>query len=261
MIGQVLTMASIEVTKQQSVEIWTLSNEARRNALSLDVVNSLSACLDRVRVDRSVRAVVLTGAGSAAFCAGADLKERANMSAEQVTAFLSLLQNTLNAFAACDTIFIAYLNGSAFGGGLELALCCDLRLASDTAQMGLTEVSLGIIPGAGGTQRLPRVVGSSVAKDLILTGRRVDAAEALRLGLVSRVCSFDSAKETAMQIAANAPLALGAAKQAIDRGYDLTLSEGLQLEQSMYARTLHSEDRLEGLRAFAEKRPPRFTGR
>ncbi len=253
-------MSSIEVESQGAVQVWTIQNVARRNALSLAVVKALATCVSAVSAQRAVRVVVLRGAGDQAFCAGADLKERASMSVEQVHEFLGLLRDTFCAIEASECVFIAYLNGSAFGGGLELALSCDLRVAETSAQMALTEVTLGIIPGAGGTQRLPRVVGQSAAKELILSGRKVSSEEALRLGLLSRVGPLEIAVDLAQQIARNAPLALGAAKHAIDRGFGLPLSEGLTLEQEMYARTLGSSDRREGLRAFAEKRQPVFKG-
>jgi len=162
-------------------------------------------------------------------------------------------------------VFIAAVNGAAFGGGTELALVCDLRLASPSAEMGLTEVKLGIIPGGGGTQRLARLIGPGRARDLILTGRRVAAAEALSLGLVNRVSGegklIDDALETARQIASNAPIAVAAAKHAIAEGLSLPMDDALKLELSHYEKVLGTEDRLEGLRAFAEKRPPLFRGK
>jgi enoyl-CoA hydratase/carnithine racemase len=215
----------------------------------------------RVSRDRSVRAVVLTGAGSKAFCAGADLKERASMSPEEVRAFLDQLRRTFRALELSDCVFVAFLNGVAFGGGTELALCCDLRVVAAEAELGLTEVKLGIIPGAGGTQRLPRLVGKGVAKELILTGRRVAAAEAVQLGLASKVGTLDDARALAKTICENAPIAVSAAKHAVDEGAHLELDAALALEQEKYALTLGTEDRLEGLKAFAEKRPPVYRGR
>lgn len=242
------------------IEQWTINGEARRNALSRAMVSELAANIKRVS-DRSVRAVVLAGAGDKAFCAGADLKERATMRPLEVADFLESMRKTFRALEKSDCVFIAFINGAAFGGGTELSLCCDLRLIAPTAEMGLTEVKLGIIPGAGGTQRLPRLVGKGVAKDLILTGRRVPAAEAVSLGLASRMGTLDDALTLAKSICENAPIAVSAAKHAIDEGAHLDLDSALALEQEKYALTLGTEDRLEGLKAFAEKRPPVYRGR
>lgn len=257
-------MPEILVERRDRVEVWTFNREAQRNAISRALLEELTANLQRVRDDRPLCAVVLTGAGNQAFCAGADLKERATMTEAQVRGFLDGLRDALRAIELSDRIFIAAINGAALGGGTELALACDLRLASEEARLGLTEVTLGIIPGGGGTQRLPRLVGPGVAKDLILTGRRIAADEAHALGLVNRVVPAGKIREAAIEladaIAQNAPLALAAAKHAIDEGLSLGLDEALALEHSHYERTLGSKDRLEGLAAFREKRAPRFSG-
>jgi len=258
-------MAEFRVEQRGAVEVWTIDGEARRNAISRAMGTELAALVQRVSADHHVRCVILTGAGDKAFCSGADLKERTSMSEDDVRAFLQGLRRTLRAIEQSDCIFIAALNGVAFGGGTELALACDLRVAAHSAEVGLTEVRLGIIPGGGGTQRLPRLIGMGRAKELILTGRRVSAKEALALGLVNRVADVGKLMEAAMELAnavvGNAPLALAAAKHAVDEGLDLPLDEGLALELQHYERVLASEDRLEGLKAFAEKRPPRFAGR
>ncbi|HEY8206372.1 MAG TPA: enoyl-CoA hydratase-related protein [Myxococcaceae bacterium] len=247
------------------VELWTINGEARRNAISRAMIAELEVQVARASGGREVRAVVLTGSGERSFCAGADLKERASMSEAEVRAFLESLRRTFRAIETSDAVFIAAVNGSALGGGTELALACDLRLVSPAADLGLTEVKLGIIPGGGGTQRLARLVGPGRARDLILTGRRVPAAEALALGLVNRVTEegklLDDAAELAAQIAANAPVAVAAAKHAISEGLSLPLDDALRLELSHYEKVLGTEDRLEGLRAFAEKRPPAFKGK
>jgi enoyl-CoA hydratase/carnithine racemase len=254
-------MAEFLIEAAGAVERWTINGEARRNALSRAMVNELASNVVRVSHAREVRAVVLTGAGDKAFCAGADLKERAGMSEQEVREFLGTLRRTFRSLEKSDCVFVAFVNGAAFGGGTELALCCDLRVMAPTAEMGLTEVKLGIIPGAGGTQRLPRLIGQGAAKELILTGRRVGADEALRLGLVNRVGTVDDATELAKAICGNAPIAVGAAKHAIADGAHLDLDAALELEQQLYQRTLGTEDRLEGLKAFAEKRAPVFKGR
>jgi enoyl-CoA hydratase/carnithine racemase len=254
----------IRVASHGAVEVWTLDGEARRNSISQAMLGELATRVDDAAA-RRVRAVVLTGAGDKAFCSGADLKERATMNEGEVRAFLEKLRATFRALELADTIYIAALNGAAFGGGTELALSCDLRLASSTAELGLTEVKLGIIPGGGGTQRMARLIGPGRAKELILTGRRVAAAEALALGIVNRVSEpaalLDDALALAQEIGGNAPIAVAAAKHAVDEGLDLPLEQGLVCEQLHYAKTLGTQDRLEGLAAFREKRKPVYLGK
>ncbi len=255
-------MSEISIDAKGAYEVWTINGEARRNALSKAMVKELGENVRRVSgADRAVRAVVLRGAGDKAFCAGADLKERATMKPEEVPVFLEQVRRIFRALELSDTVFIGFINGVAFGGGTELSLCCDLRVIAPTAEMGLTEVKLGIIPGAGGTQRLPRLVGKGVAKELILTGRRVAAEEAVSLGLATRVGTLEDAETLAKQICENAPIAVALAKHAIDEGAHLGLDDALALEQDKYALTLGTEDRLEGLKAFAEKRAPIYRGR
>ncbi|HET8541470.1 MAG TPA: enoyl-CoA hydratase-related protein [Anaeromyxobacter sp.] len=259
-----MTDGEIRVERRGAVEIWTIEGEARRNSITTAFVSALGANLSRAAGDRALRCVVVTGAGDKAFCAGADLKERARMSAAEVHAFHAALRGALRAIEGAPQPVIAAINGAALGGGLELALACDLRVAADSAQLGLPEVSLGIIPGAGGTQRLPRLVGVARAKDLVLTARRIGAAEALAMGLVARVAPaarlLEEALALADQIARNAPVSLRQAKRAIDGGLHLPLEEALDLENRMYQDCLGTKDRVEALRAFAEKRPPVFTG-
>lgn len=255
-------MSEFIIESKGPFEVWTINGEARRNALSKAMVAEFDANLQRVSgADRTVRAVVLRGAGSKAFCAGADLKERATMKPEEVPVFLDGVRRIFRSIERSDCIFIAYVNGAAFGGGTELSLCCDLRVIDSAAEMGLTEVKLGIIPGAGGTQRLPRLVGKGVAKELILTGRRVSADEAVRIGLANRVGTQDDAEQLAKAICENAPIAVGLAKHAIDEGSHLDLDAALLVEKEKYSHTLTTEDRVEGLKAFAEKRPPVYRGR
>ena len=254
-------MAEIIVETRGAVDLWTLSAPRTRNALSRELVHALGAQVGRASLDRAVRVVVLSGAGPEAFSAGADLKERATMSEDEIRAFGLLLRGTFRALEKSDRVFIAYINGAALGGGTELALACDLRVIAPSASMGLTEVTLGIIPGAGGTQRLTRLVGVGPAKELILTGRRVNADEALALGLVSQVGTLEDALVVAERIAANAPLAVAAAKHAIDEGAAaLDLDAALTLERQQYELTMGTQDREEGLAAFAQKRRPIFRG-
>jgi enoyl-CoA hydratase/carnithine racemase len=257
-------MAEFKVEKLEAVETWTINREHRMNAIGGAFVGELEQLVAGAASSRRTRVIVITGAGSKAFCAGADLKERRGMSEDEVRKFLERFGRIFRAMEKSPCIFIAAINGVAFGGGTELALACDLRVASPSAQLGLTEVKLGIIPGGGGTQRLPRLVGLGRAKDLILTGRSVNAPEALAIGLVDRVAPegqlLPSALEIARTIAANAPLAVAAAKRAVNEGSELDLDRALELERQEYEVVLRSQDRLEGLRAFAERRPPQFKG-
>lgn len=256
----------VRVDQQGSVCIWTIDRAARSNALDRATLVAFGKLAREVASNESIRAVVITGAGNKAFCAGADLKERQGMSENEVRAQLDLYWSELRPVDRCPKPVVAALNGAALGGGLELAMCCDLRIAAAHAQLGLPETSLGIIPGAGGTQRLPRLVGEARAKEMILLGRRLTAAEALAWGLVQRVTpeGQDVLEDTLAwirPIAEGAPVAQAAALEAIDRAFDTPLELGLALEKASYEKTLMSEDRREALAAFVEKRAPRFQGR
>lgn len=258
-------MAEFKVDARGPIEIWTIDGEGRRNAISRAMLKEFEEMVSRVSRGHETRAVIITGAGDKAFCAGADLKERSSMSEPEVRAFLDGLRRTLRSLEKSDCVFIAAINGAAFGGGTELALTCDLRVAAPAAELGLTEVKLGIIPGGGGTQRLARLVGPGRAKDLILTGRRINAAEAFSIGLVNRLAPeghlLDTAYSMAESIVENAPIAVATAKHAIDEGLSKELDEALALELRHYEKVLATEDRLEGLKAFAEKRKPVYRGR
>ncbi|WP_308637896.1 enoyl-CoA hydratase-related protein [Paenibacillus silvisoli] len=237
------------------------------NAINGDMLDALEVVLRFVAADpRGIRVVVVEGEGRA-FCAGADLKERSMLTDPRH--IRQRLERSKAVFAALERLpqpTIAALNGLAFGGGLELALCCDFRCAVRGERLGLTEVSLGIIPGAGGTQRLPRLIGPARAKELILTARRITAEQALELGLVNGVAdSREQLRELvdrlAEELLANAPLAVNQAKQAIDQGLDASdLEAALAFETDAYEALIPTKDRLEALAAFREKRPPRFTG-
>ena len=252
------------VEREDGVEVWTIDGESRRNALSRAMIRELQENLARVREDRALRCVVITGQGDKAFCAGADLKERASMSADDVHHFHDSLRASFRGIEAAPQAFVAALNGAALGGGLEMALACDLRVAAEGVEMGLPEVGLGIIPGGGGTVRLPRAIGVARAKDLILTGRRIGAAEALSMGLVSRVAPPGTLRAVALEVAGlvarNAPLSIRQAKRAVDGALHLGTEEALAFENRMYQACLGTKDRVEALRAFAEKRKPVFTG-
>ena len=243
-----------------------VDREARRNALSRKTLRELGRLGRELVADAAVRAIVISGAGEKVFCAGADLKERQGFTNEDVRVQVGLYRTELGVLDKSPKPVIAALNGSAFGGGLELALVCDLRVAAPHAQIGLPETTLGIIPGAGGTQRLPRIVGEARAKEMILLGRPLSAQEALAWGLVNRVSPsgvnvVDDVIAWIEPIANGAPIAQAAALAAIDDSFDVGLQHGLELERVHYDETLRSEDRTEALKAFAEKRKPVFRGR
>lgn len=244
--------------------ILTLNRPQAANALSVALLEDLKETILNIKYDQSVKCVIVTGAGDKVFCAGADLKERAEMDLVQTRITVGLIKEVINSFELLPKPVIAAVNGMAFGGGTELALSCDIRVAADRARFGLTETSLGIIPGAGGTQRLSRLVGKGRAKELIFTARRIDAYEAEKIGLVEFVVPdeqlLEKAIEIASQIAKNGPIAITQAKFAIDKGYEVDLSTGLEIESKAYEITIPTKDRLEGLLAFKEKRTPIYQG-
>ncbi|MFT4708891.1 MAG: methylglutaconyl-CoA hydratase [Planctomycetota bacterium] len=246
--------------------VWlTISRVEVMNCLSFPTLKRFRSLLAELREDLSIRCILITGEGERAFCAGADLKERKSMDPELVPTFVMNIRRLMDDVESMPQPTIAVINGFAFGGGTELMLACDLRIATESARFGLTEVALAIIPGAGGTQRLPRLVGKSRAKDLILTGRRLQAAEAETMGLVNRVAKDGHLREGALElagaIAGNGPVAVRAAKAAIDGGSELPQTQGLELEARCYALTIPTSDRLEALVAFSEKRKPVFQGK
>jgi enoyl-CoA hydratase/carnithine racemase len=256
----------VRVERRGAVAIWTIDRPKRMNALSRAVVREIGQLSREAHEDSALRAVVLTGAGDRAFCAGADLKERTTMSEEDVRDFLSLYRVSFDHLDRLNKPTIAAINGVAYGGGLELALACDLRVIAPTAKVGLTETSLAIIPGAGGTQRLTHIVGPAKAKELILLASRLTAEEALAEGIVTRVAeegqsALDAALEMAETFEKGAPIALSAALDAIDAAVELPLDAGLLHERRCYERTLASQDRLEAVAAFNEKRKPVYEGR
>ena len=258
-------MANLISEDRGAVRVLTIDGEAQMNVLSRALVAELAQQARQAAVETAVRAVVLTGAGRRAFCAGANLKERRGWTEDDVRRWLIELHGGLREVERCPKPWIATINGLALGGGCELALACDLRVIDPSAQIGLTETKVGVIPGGGGTVRLARVVGIGRAKDLILTARRVEAQEALQMGLVNRISaagdSVSAAVALAHEVAANAPVALAAAKASVEEAWDLPIDAALERERQHYEKPLLSEDRLEGLQAFAEKRPPKWRGR
>jgi enoyl-CoA hydratase/carnithine racemase len=260
-----LMQPAVLVERRGGTLLLTLNRPDRLNALSLELVQAFEAALTAAAADPSWRVCLLAAAGDKGFCAGADLKERATMSEEQVRQFVPRLQALASQLSSLDRPTIALVQGAALGGGLELALACDLRIAAEEATLGLTEVQLGIIPGAGGTQRLTRLVGVAKAKELIFMARRLTGAEAVAEGVANAVVPRAALLETGLawaeRIALGAPLAIIAAKRAIDEGAALPLAEGLAVERICYAPLVETTDRVEALTAFREKRPPRFEGR
>lgn len=258
-------MTSVAVTRREHAAIVTLDRPDRRNALDRATVAELGRIGRALIQDPSVRAAVLTGSGERAFCAGADLKERESMTLDEVRAMLDAYRGELTWLGTAPFPVVAALNGAALGGGLELALTCDLRVAAPHATLGLPETSLAIIPGAGGTQRLPRLVGYARALELILLGRRLTAPEALELGLVNRVAAdgaalLDDTLAWLAPLLEGSPTAMRAALAAVRAAQSLPLDAGLDAERRAYETCLTSDDRREALRAFAEKRKPVFRG-
>ena len=244
----------------------TLNRPDRRNALNTQMGRDLRDIFVPLKfTPGTIRAVVITGAGDLAFCAGGDLKERNGMSDETWASQHAIFEEAFYAVMECPIPVIAAVRGAAFGGGCELALACDFIYAAAGARFALTEVSLGIMPGGGGTQNLARAVGERRAKELILSARPFSAEDALRWGMVNEVCSPETLMqrvfETAERILSNAPISVAQAKAAIHYGLQTDLRTGLMIEVQAYQKMVPTEDRREGMAAFNEKRRPRFVGR
>ncbi len=252
----------IDVSINDGLKVITIDRKDKSNAISRSLLNKLHD--EIIGSMKGIRCLLITGAGEKVFCAGADLEERKDMSKNDIITFLDKFRSTLAFLESISVPTIASLNGSAFGGGLELALACDIRLAHDESFLGLTETKLGIIPGAGGTQRLSRLIGLSKAKDLIFRGAKINSMEALELGIVNKVFKkesyFDEVKNYTDQILTSAPLSVQFSKRALVNGYSVELEEGLDIERQQYLKTLDTKDRLEALEAFREKRSPFFRG-
>ncbi len=254
---------SLEFTEDGVIAIITMNRPKALNALNSETLQELGAALEASLEPPETMALIITGAGEKAFIAGADISEFQGLETAFEGREAALAgQDVMSSIAAMPIPTIAAINGFALGGGLELALACDLRVASSNAKMGLPEVGLGLIPGYGGTQRLPRLIGEARALDLILTARHVDAQEALSLGLVNRVAdnALLEAEKLARSIIKNAPVAIGLAKEAVRRGLTGTLNDGLELEADLFGLVSSSKDMKEGVAAFLEKRKPEFQG-
>lgn len=251
--------------QDEQIGIMTLNRPEQANSLSSTMLEEVNQIIKEIKHDESIRCLLITGAGSKVFCAGADLKERRLMTETEAKGAVRLIQQTFIEIESIPVPVIAVMNGHALGGGLELALACDLRIARAGARLGLPETGLAIIPGAGGTQRLPRLIGLGKAKELIFTGASLQAEEAIQIGLIEHISVADSlmndAVSLAKQIIKNGPLALKEAKQAIQSSLDHDLHTGLKKEYEAYLRLIDTEDRTEGLQAFQEKRTPQYRGR
>lgn len=249
--------------KSENVCIVTVNRPEVRNALNRETWLELDSTISSVQNDDEIKVVIITGAGEKAFVSGADinaLKERT-----MLETFTGENQSILNRLANLDKVSIAAINGFALGGGCELAMACDLRIAAENAKLGQPEINLAILPGAGGTQRLSRLVGVAKAKELIFTGDIIDAGEALRIGLVNRVVApgqaVIAAKEMAQKIVTKGPLAIRFAKTVIDFGSNVNIESGLLMEKFAQTVLFGTDDRIEGLTAFLEKRPPVYRNR
>jgi enoyl-CoA hydratase len=243
----------------------TINRPDKLNAINRATMTEIGAAVAEALADRAVRVLVLTGAGEKAFVAGADIKEMSTMSAAEAQEFSNFLQKTLDTLERSPKPVIAAVNGFALGGGCELAMACHVRLASDKAKFGQPEVNLGLIPGAGGTQRLQRVVGRGRALDLILSGDMIDAAEAHRIGLANRVFSAEELQEGVeayvKTLGKKGPLALTRAIEAVVAGGEISQDEAMRMEAALFGLCFATEDMTEGTKAFLEKRKPEFSGR
>lgn len=250
--------------EKDGIVTLTLNRPKVMNCLNFELLHALKQQVDELRFNTTARVIIITAAGEKAFCAGADLKERATLTPIQVKEYIFTIRDLFATIENINKPVIAGVNGIALGGGTELALASDIRIASTNASLGLTETRLAIIPGAGGTQRLPRLIGKGKAKELIFTGRRVDAAEALNIGLVNSVSEpealLDECNKMAAMICETGPVAIEQAKYAINYGLETDLNTGMAIESNAYWVCIPTKDRLEGLAAFKEKRKPVYKG-
>jgi len=251
--------------KENGIGIVTINRPGSLNALNGEVYTELYELFQEIEGDQDVRVVILTGNGEKAFVAGADIAEMQPQSSLEISSFIDKARKASDRIYTLSKPVIAAINGFALGGGCELAMCCDLRIASENAKFGQPEINLGIIPGAGGTQRLTRLVGMTKAKELIYTGDIIDANTALTIGLVNKVVPPDNlmaeAKELARKMLSKSSIALSLAKTAITSGANMNLSPGLDLEAQCFSLCFATEDQKEGMKAFMEKRKPEFKNR
>jgi len=255
-------LKSLLYKQDGGVGLITFNRPEILNAVDREMYMEVHDLVEEIEADNEVKAIIFTGAGEKAFIAGGDIKEMSTYSSLEAMALMDAAKKAINIIRKSSKITIAAINGYALGGGCEVALACDFRIASEKAVMGLPEITLGIIPGAGGTQLLPRLIGASKAKEMILTGAFLKADEALSLGMVNRVVPaaalLDEARKFAGQFVASSSLAVKAAKNVIDNGLEMALEEGLQYESKAFALLFSGEDQKEGMKAFLEKRKPNF---
>jgi enoyl-CoA hydratase len=260
-----MTLSNLLFEKKDAIAYVTVNRPKVLNALNMATLEELRDVFHEIKNDARIRVVILTGAGEKAFIAGADINELVAHDPVSGKEYTHRGQSVLNLIENLGKPVIACIHGFALGGGCEVAMACTLRLASETAKLGQPEVKLGIIPGYGGTQRLPRLVGKGIAMQLVLTGEMISAQEAYRIGLVNEVTApadlIPRAEAIAHQIIANAPLAVQYAIEAVNRGMEATLAEGLYLEALLFSVACSSEDKQEGTAAFLEKRPAQFQGK
>ncbi|MGX6446078.1 enoyl-CoA hydratase-related protein [Neobacillus sp. K501] len=259
-----IILSKILLSVEKHLAFITINRPEQLNCFDLEALTQLDEVIDEIKFNKNIRAVILTGAGEKAFSTGADLRERRTLNEKEVRRNVNLIRDVFSKIEELPQPTIAAVNGYAFGGGLELALACDLRIAVKESIMGLTEVSLGIIPGAGGTQRLSRLIGISKAKELIFTARKISADVAQEFGIVNKVVEKERlhsvSVELADEIIKNAPLAVTQAKFAIHYGSNVDLKTGFAIESKAYEVIIPTKDRLEALEAFKEKRAPIFRG-
>jgi enoyl-CoA hydratase len=250
---------------EDGIAIVTIDNQPALNALNNPTLSQLSQIFDDLAKNEQVKGVIITGGGEKSFVAGADISEFIQITGDNAPAFIDRGQRIFDKIEAFDRPVIAAVNGFAMGGGNELALCCDIRIASENAVFGQPEVNLGIIPGYGGTQRLPRLIGSGKAKEVIFADERITAQEALRIGLVERVVPkgkvVEESKKLLKKIMSKGPVAIQMAKKAINEGLQMTLRRGLDVEAQCICRCFGTEDKDEGAKAFLDKRPAKFKGK
>lgn len=260
-----MTFENILFEKKNSIAYVTVNRPKVLNALNMATMEELRSAFTAIKDDREIRVAILTGSGEKAFIAGADIAELSKHDAVSAKEYTHRGQSVLDLIENLGKPVIACINGFALGGGCEIALACTIRLASETAKLGQPEVKLGIIPGYGGTQRLPRLVGKGIAMQLLLAGEMINAQEALRIGLVNEVTPtpdlIPRAEALAQKIIANAPLAVQYAMEAVNKGLDMSLSEGLYLEATLFGICCATEDKTEGTTAFLEKRSAQFKGK
>ena len=251
--------------QEDGIGIITINRPGALNALNPEVLKALENALEKAERDEKVKVILITGSGEKAFVAGADIAEMSKMSPREAREFSKLGQKVFRKIEQMEKPVIAAVNGYALGGGLELAISCDYILASENAQFGQPEVDLGIFPGFGGTQRLPRILGKLRAKELIFWGERIPAQKALGIGLVNEVAPQDKlmerARELAKKLMSKGLIAIGLAKRAIEQGTDLDLDSGLLIEQTLFSLCFDTQDQKEGMKAFLEKRKPEFKGK